>query len=74
MDKPSPELHRGLERFRELVLEDERLLERLRQTGNLESFVALSVELGQAHGCVFSPEEMRELVQTERREWLQRWI
>jgi hypothetical protein len=74
MDKASPELHRGLERFRELVLEDDQLLQRLRQTGGLESFVALSVQLSQAHGCLFSAEEVRELVQTERREWLQRWV
>jgi hypothetical protein len=74
MDKASPELHRDLERFRELVLEADQLLQRLRQTGDLESFVALSVQLGQAHGCPFPAEAMRELVQAERREWLQRWI
>jgi hypothetical protein len=74
MDKASPELHRDLERFRELALADDQLLHRLRQTGDLESFVALSVQLGQAHDCLFSAQEVRALVQTEWREWLQRWV
>lgn len=64
----------NLERFRQIVLEDDRLLERLRQTGDLESFVALLVELGLEHGCPFTPEHVREAVQAQRRTWLQKWI
>lgn len=70
----SPELHRNVVRFRQLVLEEEHLLRQLRQTGDLESFIALSVQLSREHGCPVTPEEVQAAVQDERRAWLQKWI
>lgn len=63
-----------LERFRQVVLEDDQLLEQLRQTADQESFAALAVQLGWQRGCAFSAEHVRAALQEARRAWLLRWI
>ncbi len=60
--------------FCQLVLEDATLHAQLRETSNLESFVALAVRLGQENGCVFTPQEVQEALRQKRRAWLERWI
>jgi hypothetical protein len=70
----TPDTRENLNRFRQLVLEDDKLLERLRATGDLESFVALTVQLGGEHGYALTPEQVRAAVQEQRRAWLQKWI
>ncbi len=65
---------RELDRFCELVLENESLHDQLRATADLESFVALAVELGRQHGCAFAPAEIQELLREKRRAWLERWV
>jgi Nif11 domain len=64
----------NLERFRQLVLADRSLFEQLRQTADLDGFVALAVRLGAEQGCVFTEQEVREAVRAWRRAWLERWI
>ncbi len=67
----SPGTSDNLERFRALVLEDDQLLEQLRRTSDLESFVALTVRLAHARGCALGPEQVRLAVQEARRAWLE---
>jgi hypothetical protein len=74
MDTGSLNSRGDLEHFRQLVLEDDQLLEQLRQAGGLESFAALAVALGQQRGCAFTSEQVRAAVQEARRAWLQGWI
>jgi len=74
MDTTSLNSGGDLERFRQIVLEDDRLLEQLRQTSGVESFAALGVELGQQRGCAFTMDHVRAAVQEARRARLQRWI
>jgi hypothetical protein len=64
----------NLERFRQLVLADRGLHEQLRQTADLDVFVALAVRLGSERGCVFTEQEVRDAVRECRRAWLERWI
>ena len=64
----------NLERFRQLVLADRSLREQLRQTSDLEGFVALAVRLGAERDCVFTDQEVRAALRECRRAWLERWI
>jgi hypothetical protein len=64
----------NLERFRLLVLADSGLFEQLRQTADLDGFVALAVRLGSERGCVFTEQEVRAAVRECRRAWQERWI
>lgn len=64
----------GFERFRQLVLEDAALQERLRETPNLKAFVDLTLRLGEEHGCRFTAVDVEEALREGRRAWLQRWI
>jgi hypothetical protein len=66
---PSP-----FERFAQLVVADRELHKALRNAPDVESFIALAVELGRTHGCLFTGGEVRATLQEKRREWLQRWI
>lgn len=64
----------NLERFRQLVLADRGLHAQLRQTADLDGFVALAVRLGAERGCVFTDQEVRAALRECRRAWLERWI
>jgi hypothetical protein len=63
-----------LERFRQLVLAERGLFDQLRQTADLDGFVALAVRLGAERGCVFTDQDVRAAVRECRRAWLERWI
>jgi hypothetical protein len=63
-----------LDRFRQMVLEEDQLLEQLQQTAGLDAFARLTVELGRQRGCVFTAEQVLAAVQEARRSWLERWL
>jgi hypothetical protein len=64
----------NLERFRQIVLADPRLHQQLRETSDLNGFVALAVRLGAERDCIFTEEEVRAALRECRRAWLERWI
>ncbi|HEX8088948.1 MAG TPA: aspartyl/asparaginyl beta-hydroxylase domain-containing protein [Blastocatellia bacterium] len=64
----------SFERFRQLVLEDAALQERLRGTPNLKAFVDLMLRLGEERGYRFTAEDIEGVLRESRRAWLQRWI
>ncbi len=51
-----------LERFRDLVTEDQSLRGPLRAARDLESLIELSVDLGRRNGYNFTAEEVREFM------------
>jgi Nif11 domain len=64
----------AFERFRQQVLGDVVLQERLRAVPAPGDFVALLVRLGAEHGCDFSAAEVQQAMRDARRAWLARWI
>ena len=66
--------HQSLEEFRQQVLQDLSLQERLRNTTDREDFTNLMVELGQENGYNFTAEDVVDALQVARRAWFQRWI
>lgn len=64
----------NLEKFRQLVLEDLSLQEKLRDIKDREAFVALTVRLGEERGCVFYGEDVEDALDASRRAWLERWL
>lgn len=64
----------SFEQFRQIVLHDVSLQERLRATTDPESFVRLVVRAGEEWGCHFTREDVEEAMRTNRRAWLERWI
>jgi hypothetical protein len=67
-------LTEAFESFRSLVLREPALLEELRATGDLSSFLELAVRRGAERGCVFSEDEVRASLRLWRRLWLEREI
>ncbi len=65
---------RNLERFCRIVATDDQLHLALLDAPDLERFAALTVELGQKHGCCFTVEEVRAALEEKRRAWLQHWV
>ena len=64
----------NLERFREAVLADPGLQERLRATRDREAFAELVVRLGGERGYVFTAEDVAEAMREGRRAWLEQWV
>lgn len=64
----------AFERFRQLVLADEGLQERLRAETSREEFFVAVVRAGGELGCVFAEEDVEEAMRRERRAWLERWL
>jgi hypothetical protein len=64
----------SFEQFRQIVLNDVALQERLRTTTDHESFVGLVVRTGEERGCHFTPEDVEEAMRANRRAWLERWV
>jgi hypothetical protein len=67
----SPE---DLQLFRQVVLKDLNLQERLRQTDDRESFVRLVVGLGRQLGYRFNTIDVDNALQAEQQAWIERWI
>jgi hypothetical protein len=66
--------HSPLAFFRREVVKNPALFEQLQHTPDTESFLTLIVELGSAHGAVFSKEEVKTALQAERQRWLEKNI
>lgn len=64
----------NLEKFRQLVLADLSLQERLRDITDRETFIAATVRLGEEHGCSFLHEDVEDALRESRRAWLERWL
>lgn len=63
-----------LARFREQVLADRELHNRLRATASQSEFIALAVQLGAERGCVFTAQLVETALREQRRAWLERWL
>lgn len=63
-----------LGRFRQAVLSDLNLQQRLRETSDRESFVRLVVALGKEHGYRFTATDAEEALQAAKQAWCERWI
>jgi hypothetical protein len=70
----SEETRASLERFLQLALDDNSLLERLRRTQNKRLFIALAQQMGRDRGCIFAAADVEEALKEARRTWLERWI
>lgn len=64
----------SFEKFRQIVLQDVALQERLRVTIDPHSFVDLIVRVGAEQGCHFTPEDVQAALRESRRRWIERWI
>lgn len=60
--------------FRRAVLADQLLQEKLRDIPDSASFVEQTLALGQALGCTFTADDVRNALQASRRAWIERWI
>lgn len=67
----SPE---DLQSFRQTVLNDLNLQERLRQTDDRESFIRLVVGLGRQLGYRFTANDVDNALRAEQQAWIERWI
>jgi Aspartyl/Asparaginyl beta-hydroxylase/Nif11 domain len=63
-----------LERFRQVVLSDLKLQQRLRETSDRESFVRLVVALAKERGYRFTARDAEEALQAAWQAWFERWI
>lgn len=70
----SEETKASLERFRQLVLDDASLFEKLGQAWNKRAFVALAQRLGRERGFIFAAADVEDALREARRTWLERWI
>lgn len=64
----------NFERFRQLVLQDLSLQERLRKITDRPVFIEKIVEISAERGYEITPEEVEEAMRRNRRAWLERWI
>ena len=67
----SPE---DLQRFRQTVLKDLQLQQRLRDTDDRESFIRLLVGLGRQLGYRFTAADADNAMRAEQQAWIERWI
>ena len=64
----------SFEQFRQMVLDTPALQERLRAITDPISFVELVVQVGEEHGCYFTPEDVETAMSANRKAWLQQRI
>ncbi|HEX8370866.1 MAG TPA: Nif11-like leader peptide family natural product precursor [Pyrinomonadaceae bacterium] len=64
----------NFERFRELVLRDLSLQQRLREATDRHVFIQKIVEMSAECGYEITPEDVEKAMRRERRAWLERWI
>ena len=65
---------KSLDAFRDMVLDDPSLQEKLLATADVDLFAALTVALGAERGLRFSADDVHEALRASRRVWLERWI
>jgi hypothetical protein len=63
-----------LANFRERVLADPELHNRLRAAASQPEFVALAVQLGAERGCVFTASLVETALREQRRARLEQWL
>ncbi len=71
---PAAEAGDALTGFRRLVMTDAALQGQLWAETEREAFVALTVALGESHGCSFAAEDVRQAMQAGKRTWIERWL
>jgi CSLREA domain-containing protein len=64
----------AFEQFRQIVLQEVALQERLRVTMDHRSFIDLVVRLGADRGCHFTAEDVEAAMRASQRAWIERWI
>jgi hypothetical protein len=64
----------NFEKFREIVFQNVDLQEELRRYVEREAFIKRVVELGAEKGFQFTAETVQEVLNENRRAWIQRWI
>lgn len=64
----------SFEQFRQIILQDTALQERLRAITDRRSFVDLLVRVGEELGCHFTPEDVEAAMRASRKRWIERWI
>lgn len=70
----SAEPSKHFEEFRERVLADPQLLERLRQTDGNEEFLSSAEATARELGFAITREEIENALHSARREWMERWL
>ena len=64
----------SFEQFRQLVLQDLSLQEKLRSASDFQTFTLLAVQLGRERGFDFAAAEVEAERQASQRAWLERWL
>jgi predicted ribosomally synthesized peptide with nif11-like leader len=64
----------SFEQFRQLVLQDTALQERLRCAPDRDTFLALVLRLGEERGYDFTKEDVEAAIQASQQAWRLRWI
>jgi predicted ribosomally synthesized peptide with nif11-like leader len=62
------------EQFRNIVLEDLSLQEKLRAFTGRDEFISCVVDAGAEFGFQFTAEDVAEAMRANRRAWIERWI
>jgi hypothetical protein len=73
-DKESSSSPAELERFRQTVLSDLKLQQRLRETADRESFIRLLVGVGHQLGYRFTAADVDNALRSAQQAWIERWI
>ena len=66
--------HENLEQFRQLVLDDTALQERLRAVPVRAKFITLMLQLGAERGYDFTVDDIEDMLRANQRAWLERWL
>jgi hypothetical protein len=66
--------HEALEQFHTIVLNDRSLQKQLGDLTDIDEFTKRVIELGLECGCEFSPAEIEDKINANRRRWIERWI
>jgi hypothetical protein len=66
--------HETLEQFRQLVLDDMALQERLRAVPVRAEFITLTLQLGAERGYDFTVDDIEDVLRANQRAWLERWL
>jgi hypothetical protein len=64
----------GFEQFRQLVLQDTALQERLRSTPDRAAFLALVLRMGEERGYSFGVEDVEAAIRASQQAWRLRWV
>lgn len=64
----------SFEQFRQLVLQDLPLQEKLRAASDFQTFTLLAVQLVRERGFDFAAEDVERERQASQRAWFERWL